>query len=644
MRPRCSAFALALALAVCSCTTSQSRPVTAPSRDSLQEFLERSAAAAAIAEAARAEGLLATADSHIEDLEIVAAALGIERIAQLEQHVDAVTGSAALLFAALDERRRGSRTGDAAHWVAVALLALDEDTPADQTLRADLDWQVDYLDDVLALRRLNTQGRLADAVLGAVEREPEPYRMMIVPPIDADNRPGFHAREQTGYFPVFDAAGSRTIVATISLERGERLDWDELRILVRRPGSARVITAPQQPVRRFTLQEDGTMLASGTTELAAGQQFDLLAQIPGTSTLALLAPDTIAVLPWEVACCQVLQRPEVDWWARLTTDYPGTWALASTETFTHGFPARAAANRAARANRPPPMRLGPLGEAGTVDVYGGQRLAYWLRGTPGARPLLVLHGGPGIGSEYLRRPLTEQLGDGHLLYLYDQRGSGYSEGGIPDLLTIGRAVLDADAMRRAAEVERIDILGHSYGGLLALHYALHYPYRVDRLVLVDPDPATRAAWETFRERVAARTRPEDAARIAELTAQPGWDEEPQTAGAVFRLRMNAYLADPAARLRIEVPFNELTIANFRTTPPLVRDSLGDWDLGDRLRRIEAPTLIVAGGDSVFPLSAMHYLAGTIPDARLEVIDGVGHFPFLEAPEAFAAAVREFLRR
>ena len=55
-------------------------------------------------------------------------------------------------------------------------------------------------------------------------------------------------------------------------------------------------------------------------------------------------------------------------------------------------------------------------------------------------------------------------------------------------------------------------------------------------------------------------------------------------------------------------------------------------------------MIVAGGDSVFPLSAMHYLAGTIPDARLEVVDGVGHFPFLEAPEAFAAAVREFLRR
>ncbi len=98
---------------------------------------------------------------------------------------------------------------------------------------------------------------------------------------------------------------------------------------------------------------------------------------------------------------------------------------------------------------------------------------------------MVLHGGPGIGSRYLRAPLQLSVGWNRLLFFYDQRGSGYSEGAeAPEQLTMENFVADVEAMRRASEVDRIDILGHSFGGLVALHYALRNPERVGRLVLV----------------------------------------------------------------------------------------------------------------------------------------------------------------
>ena len=290
-------------------------------------------------------------------------------------------------------------------------------------------------------------------------------------------------------------------------------------------------------------------------------------------------------------------------------------------------------------------RLGELAHGGTLEVEGGARLAYWVAGNPEGEPLFVLHGGPGLGSAYLRPSLTELLGVTRRLVFYDQRGSGYSEGrDDPTRLTIDWSVSDLDAIRRAAGVDRIDLLGHSFGGLLAMVYALERPDRVRRLVLVDPEPASRELWETFRDRLAGRTRPEDSARLDEITAAPDWQADPEAMSDWYATRLRAYMADPASAEEMEIRFDEMTLANFRTTYPAVRGSLGEWDLHDRLAGLAAPTLVIAGGDSIFAPVAMSRLVDALPSARLEVIDRSGHFPFVEAPRAFARLVEAFLDR
>ncbi|MGD8328956.1 MAG: alpha/beta fold hydrolase [Acidobacteriota bacterium] len=639
------ATSLALLVLTVACATASPPAVTAPPRDGLEEFLRTSPDARAIGDAARAEGLLNEAESNLPDLETVAQSLGIESIAQLAPRVTEVVGESTVLFAALDERRRGGRTGDTAHWVAVALLALDPREPAESSLSA-IEWQPDYLQDVLALRQLHREGKLSQVAVGPIERQPEDYRMTLAPRIEAAQRPVFRAREATGYWPVFAGAGERAIVGTVALQRDETVVWDELRVLVRRPGSARVLTAPEPAPTRFELGDDGALTAAGSTPLERDQELAVLVQLPGISTFVETSSGALLELPWGVGCCQFLERPDTEWWVRLS-DGPatGAWLLASADEFRAGHPALEQLAQRQVPGLMPDLTIGSLQRAGRLDVFGGARLSYWLRGTPGAPALLVVHGGPGLGSQYLQQPLIDVLGDSRLLLFYDQRGSGYSQGGDdPGLLTLERAAIDLDQIRRAAGLERIDILAHSFGGLVAIRYALDYPQHVGRLLLVDPDPATRAEWETFRERTAARTTPEDAARIQEIAATPGWQDDPMLVGTVFALRMRAYVASPLPpEQRISVPFNEVTLPNFVTTPAIVRANLGDWDLRDLLGRIAAPTLIIAGGDSVFPLSAMQELAEGIPGARLEVIDDVGHFPFLEAPDEFATQASEFLR-
>lgn len=553
-------LALAAALTA-ACAAAPAPPVTAPSRDRLEAFLQHSPAAAAIAEAARAEGLLATSAGNIADLEIVTASLGIARVDQLEGRLERVTDEAAALFAALDERRRGSRTGDVAHWVAVALLALDPTEPTGEPLLAGIDWQGDYLADVLELRRVHRRGELQQLAITPAERQPQPYATVVAPRVQPAHRPVIRARRQSGYWPVFDAPGSRTIAATIALQEDIVMAWDELRVLVRTPGEGRVIAAPEAPLARHRLADGGVLTPDGETTLQPGQQLGILAQIPGQATLALLASGAVVEIPWLQNCCQLLQRGDADWWVRLSEgSAAGTWLLASGDDFSLAWPALEAVARRARerASRQPAPRLGPLRRAGMVAVYGDARLSYWLRGTPDAAPLFVLHDATN-SSRLLQDPLTALLGDDFLLLFYDPRGTGYSEAGIDAaLLGAARAAVDLDQMRRAAELERIDVLGHGRGASRALQYALDYPQHVGRLVLVDPVPAP--------------------------------------------------------------------------------------ELGDKLKRVAVPVLVVVGGDDGEPPAAMRAVAEALPEARLVVLDDLAGFPRLAPDSPFPSLLATFLRR
>src|SRR2546427_1082213 len=118
-------------------------------------------------------------------------------------------------------------------------------------------------------------------------------------------------------------------------------------------------------------------------------------------------------------------------------------------------------------------------------------------------PVVVLHGGPGAHHDSLL-PQYDLLARGRTLLYYDQRGGGRSPVGRDPPVGWREHVADLEALRRHWSIDRLTLLGYSWGGLLALLYWLEHPERVERLALVSPAPA-RAAWRSeFQRRFAAR--------------------------------------------------------------------------------------------------------------------------------------------
>lgn len=204
-------------------------------------------------------------------------------------------------------------------------------------------------------------------------------------------------------------------------------------------------------------------------------------------------------------------------------------------------------------------------------------------------------------------------------------------GGTPMLAETGFGPW-AEALRDRLEAEgipRIDLVGHSIGGMLAQEFALRFPERVRALVLYATTPAfggrDPAFAEAFlQERLAPLEAGQDMRALAEAGIPPAL--RPGTPAALAREAVEAMAAVPEAAYRATV--RALTTFNRR----------------DEIRRIAAPTLLLAGEhDPLAPPRTMERMRDAIRGARLAVLPGCGHFAHLEDPAGFNAALRGFLR-
>jgi len=253
--------------------------------------------------------------------------------------------------------------------------------------------------------------------------------------------------------------------------------------------------------------------------------------------------------------------------------------------------------------------------------------------------VVVLHGGPGAHHEYLL-PQFDALTHGRELLYYDQRGGGRSPvaRGVPVGWT--EQVADLEALRTHLALEQLTLLGYSWGGLLALLYALEHRDRVGRLALVSPAPAWRAAREGFERRFAERTVDplfqEERRRLRESGLRES--DPPAFQQRIFELSVAPYFYDPA-RARELTPFRVTG-----RTQQEVWASLGDYDLRPRLGRLRGiPSLVMHGEDDPIPIDAARTAADLI-GAEFHPLPHCGHVPYVEASETFTTLLDGFLPR
>lgn len=271
---------------------------------------------------------------------------------------------------------------------------------------------------------------------------------------------------------------------------------------------------------------------------------------------------------------------------------------------------------------------------------GGTRLFVHTEGA--GPPVLVVHGGPLLDHGYLAGPLRSLTSTFRLVF-YDQRLSGRSDGVVESgSVSLADFVEDLEGIREGLALERVRLIGHSWGGLVAVKYALRHPDRVQSLVLVSPMAPSAALWRAEQEALTAAVEPSDTAGMGELRASQALAaREPEAVQRMLRLSFRSQLHDPAraAELRFHIPADYAERS--RQFGSMVAE-LTSYDLVGELADLEVPTLLVHGASEVAAAIGREAYRAGIEDLTIEVIEEAGHFSFLEQPEAFHGVVRAFL--
>ena len=270
---------------------------------------------------------------------------------------------------------------------------------------------------------------------------------------------------------------------------------------------------------------------------------------------------------------------------------------------------------------------------------------YCSAGSEAGVPLLCLHGGP--GGTHRGLTVLEPLADERLVVWYDQLGSGNSsKPSDPSLWTVELFVEELANVRAALGLDEVHLLGHSWGGMLALEYALTQPAGLVSLVL----SSTLSSAELWREE-ALRLRAElpDGVRDAlDAHEQAGTTDDPAYEAAMLEfLHRHLCRLDPWPPLVEEMMHStNLEVYNAMWGPSESHPTgvLKGWDVTERLGEIAVPALVLCGRyDEATPRQA-EVLASGLPHAELAVFEESSHTAPIEEPEAYLSVVRAFLRR
>lgn len=284
-------------------------------------------------------------------------------------------------------------------------------------------------------------------------------------------------------------------------------------------------------------------------------------------------------------------------------------------------------------------------EKGYIPVRDG-KIFYQKKGQ--GTPLLIVHGGPGMNSSYFM-PYMDELAKDHEIIFYDQRGSGKSLETPLDAnhINIGQFVEDMDRVRNHLGFEKVVVMGHSWGGLLALEYGVHHPNHVSALVLVDTAPADHTGQKAFLDVLTKRIEPlgdevkpifspEEMAKLDEAEIQ-----------RLYLKVFSIYLMNPEDINKVNL---EITKASAISGGKVLGEMTKSYwlaphvDLFPRLKTLKIPTLVVQGENDLIPLWTAQVIKYAVPHSEIVILKNCGHCPFVEVPDLFFPEVRKFLQR
>jgi proline-specific peptidase len=266
---------------------------------------------------------------------------------------------------------------------------------------------------------------------------------------------------------------------------------------------------------------------------------------------------------------------------------------------------------------------------------------------PGKFPLLCLHGGPGASWDYFE-PLESLVGTGRRIVFYDQLGGGNSDAPQDlSIFTIDLFLEEVDAVRGALGLDAVHILGHSWGGMLAMEYALKQPVGLTSLILADTG-ASMPQWMAEGRRLVAELPPE-----VQQTIQ-WYEANGSTDSAAYREACRAYSRrylgsriDPRPdylKRMADKPGDDVYKLLWGPSEWYLTGTLKDWDITCRLGEIRVPTLVLGGRYDEATPTITETIHRGIPFSEWVIFENSGHFPHIEETERYLEVLTRFLER
>lgn len=256
--------------------------------------------------------------------------------------------------------------------------------------------------------------------------------------------------------------------------------------------------------------------------------------------------------------------------------------------------------------------------------------------------VIVLHGGPGLNHSYFK-PHFDELEKKFRVVYYDQRASGQSATPSVDSISTHFFVEDLEAVRQHLKLDRVNILAHSWGAVLFTNYAMKYPTKINKVMLVSPAMLSREYDQEAARNGKARGIPQDSIDRAEIMSKGNLQVADYEKILKLSFKASAFDRNNMESLNANLPGNFIDASRTLFTG-LMKDPAASANLYDSIMNFNFPVLIVHGQADILPASSIERMRKNLPLGSLIIFEKSGHFPFIEENKKFINLALDYFKK
>ena len=259
--------------------------------------------------------------------------------------------------------------------------------------------------------------------------------------------------------------------------------------------------------------------------------------------------------------------------------------------------------------------------------------------------VVILHGGPGLGFQYMYNSYKE-LANYYRVTFFDQRGSNNSSTILDaEHINIDKLVYDLEQLRKTKGIKKMHLLGHSFGGYIAAHYAKQYPENIKSIIFVASAPLSRLEWDKLQANFNSAMEEANIDVTALTTAEKFVQGDIATHNTYYKTLFAEYMCNRKYAINMDFGFFGNSATRAITMQGLFGQQIfaenNNFDDYATLANVTSPVLVIHGDCDIVPLTASEKLKKSFPNATLKQTT-TGHFPDLEDHAGFIRIVTDFL--